>query len=55
MEKYIILFEERSESLKNILEITKNLDNNLIYFKNHKKYNSNIYLDNDSNNIYIII
>ena len=37
IEKYITLFEERTNSLKVISEITKNLDNTILSIKNFQK------------------
>jgi hypothetical protein len=37
LEKYVSILEERTNSLKVISEITKNLDNSLFNIKNHQK------------------
>lgn len=46
IEKYVTLFEERTNSLKIISDITKNLDNSVINIKNFQKfYNSGGHSD----------
>lgn len=46
MQKYVEIFEERSESLKNIFNITRNLDNSFMGWDNYKKSNSIKLLEN---------
>lgn len=46
MEKYVNLFEERTNSLKVISDITKSLDNSVLSIKNFQKaFNSGGYSD----------
>jgi len=49
LDKYVTLFEERSESLKNIFDITKNLDNSFMGWKNHKRSSSKKLQDINNN------
>ena len=55
MEKYVTLFEERTNSLKIISDFTKNLDNSVLSIKNSQKaYNSGDYKEKNvlkNNNI----
>lgn len=52
MEKYVSIFEERTNSLKFITDITKNLDNSLISIKSYQKgYVINEKKNNEGNSL----